>query len=189
MAIARVRVKLPNPAGTGDAYNIWHVRTTGSPEEDTPLLQNAVDALGTFYDGIRNHLTAGTVTVGDSVIWDPIGSPTYANINPVTVTTAGNGASPALLAVTVTWYTNSATRSGRGRTFVGPWNHATTESDGTVNSNQLAALRAAAAGLLADSQSANGWAIGVLSIKQGIFRDATSYAVRDRFAYLSSRRD
>lgn len=188
MAIVRVPVRLEFPQDGGPGFNIWHVSTQpgGQPGD----LGEALDALEAFYNRVKSFMPGpGKIVLGEGMIIDPGGSPTYADDDSRTITLPlGTDPQPSLLAIVCGWRTASATRSGRGRTFVGPWGTNALENDGTPNQAVLTALREAATILLDDSQSANGWAIGVLSTKQGTFREATGVTVRDRFAVLRSRR-
>lgn len=191
MATFRVPVRISHAGGGGDAYNILHVRSVGPSDDDPDQVQDAVDAIRNFYDTCRGlYATTSTIYIGESVIKDPLGSPEYFPVTARTVT--GNRAAtiePTLLAITVTWRTASATRSGRGRTFLGPLGIGVAAADGTPDDSDLTTIRGAATTLLAASGDVNGWAFGVLSTKESLFRDVTAYTVRDRFAYLSSRRD
>lgn len=189
MAIARVRCKLPNPGGTGNAYNIFHIRTVGNLAGGETDLGEALQALEAFYTRVRTYIPSGVITVGEQCIWDPLGSPQYANVQPIDISGGTAQTGPALLAITATWYTDSATKSGRGRTFVGPLGLNALQNDGTPDPAVMTAMRDAAGALVSDSLTANGWSLVVLSQKQGIARDVTSWNVQDRFAYLSSRRD
>lgn len=191
MGIYRIPVKLEGTTTPGGPWmNVMHVRLVDDTE--TGELGNALDALEQFYEGVRGHIpNTVTITLGEGMIRDPLGSPEYVDDDRRVLT--GGGAAgqhlSALLAVVVGWRTSSATRSGRGRTFVGPLVLSANEGNGTPSANVLAAINNAADGLVSDSLGTNGWAFGVLSTKQGVFRDVTGHSVRDRFAFLSSRRD
>lgn len=191
MAIVRVPVRMEDSSTPGGPWmNVLHVSTQvgGQPGD----LGEALDALEAFYEGVRGFMpNTTTITLGEGMISDPGGSPTYVPDDSRTL--VGGGAAdqhlPALLAIVVGWRTASATRSGRGRTFVGPLVVSAKDSDGTPTAAVVTAITNAAAALVSDSQSANGWAFGVLSTKTGTFRDVSGSSVRDRFAFLSSRRD
>ena len=188
MPTFKVPVRIVHPGSGGDAFNIWHLRTVSDDSDD---FNNGMDALDAFYTKIKGIYPNGTqVIVGEGVIRDPYGSPTYTNYVPTEITGTGQTAqAPQLLAVVVSWYTQSATRSGRGRTFLGPLELQALEADGTVASAWLSEIRQAADDLVNDSQTYNAWAFGVYSHKDGVLRDFVSYNVRDRFSYLRSRRD
>jgi hypothetical protein len=89
----------------------------------------------------------------------------------------------------VGWRTASATRAGRGRTFLGPIGSGALDSDGTIKSDTLDAVRTAAQDLVADSLGFGNGALVVYSPTHDIARDFTASAVRDQFAVLRSRRD
>ena len=188
MAIVRVPVRIEYPMDGGPGFNIWHVSTQpgGQPGD----LGEALDALTTFYTALKGYYPMpGKITIGEGMINDPLGSPTYVDDDSRSITTSGPTAgTPAFVALVCGWRTASATRSGRGRTFLGPFVTGALESNGTPAPSTMLAVRNAATALVDDSQSANGWAIGVLSTKQGTFRETTGVTVRDRWAILSSRR-
>lgn len=189
MPIYRVPVRIEYPQGGGPGYNVFHVRTVSDARDE---LLGALDALEEFYIDLRSHFAQGTKhIIGEGMIKDPLGSPEYVNDSPRT--RLGEGAAtvaPSLLALTVSWRTSSATRSGRGRTFVGPFtSDAMGTNDGTPGTALMSSIVAAAGDLVDASSGLNDWAIGVLSIKQGLLRDITGATVRDRWSFLSSRRD
>jgi hypothetical protein len=190
MPIVRVPVRIDYPVEGGPGANILHVRTTDSNQE-TWELPSALNALATFYQEIAENYPSGTtITIGEGMVVDPTTAPAYVD-DDVKIINGSGGAppAPALLSLCVSWRTSSATRSGRGRTFLGPIHKDALDSTGTVEVSVLNRTRAAVNGLVADSQTLNGWSLGVLSTKQGVLRDVTGGTVRDRFAYLSSRRD
>jgi hypothetical protein len=192
MGIVRVPVKIESTKTGGGPYmNVFHVRTVSNDVDLDVDLGNGLDALEAFYEEIKHLYSSLTqIRIGESMIIDPGGSPTYANDQPRTVTGtgSGDGLSP-LLAVCVSWRTSSATRAGRGRTFVGPLIETVNDADGTPISFAITDITTAAANLVSASTGANGWAIGVYSPTQQLLRDITGHTVADRFAYLSSRRD
>lgn len=191
MGTYRIPVKIEGSQTPGGPWmNVLHVRLVDDSE--TGELGSALDAIEAFYETVSTFMSADlTITIGEGMIRDPLGAPEYVNDDRRVITGAGaiNQNLSALLAVVVSWRTSSATRSGRGRTFVGPlvWN--AQEGNGTPSPTVLAAIATAADDLVSASTGVNGWSFGVLSTKQGLFRDVTGFTVRDRFAFLSSRRD
>jgi hypothetical protein len=191
MATFRVPVRISHAGGGGDAYNIMHFRTIGPSLDDQDQLNTGIVALRNLYDGIRDmYASTTTIHIAEAVIKDPLGSPEYFDSDSFVVTGSRvGGVEPTLLAVCATWRTTSATRSGRGRTFFGPLGTGLVAADGTPDNGDLGVLRSSISTFLNRSQGPEGWSFGVLSTKQRLFRDVTAYTVRDRFAYLSSRRD
>lgn len=185
MTIYKIPVTIEGAGLPSPAMNIFHVSADG-----TLNLQEAVDALETFYTAIKSlYSSAHTISAGTGIIADPYGDPTYSDATPWSMTGPGSGnRQPVLLSVVVGWRTGVATRSGRGRTFLGPFT-AGSDSDGTPSAEMIGQIRDAADDLVADSQSLNGWELGVFSVKQSTFRPVTAAIVKDRYAYLSSRRD
>ena len=98
-------------------------------------------------------------------------------------------AAPPATALVVGWRTSSASRAGRGRTFLSPLTAAAVEGDGTVSGTQLAAVRGAAQTLIDSSTTEGDGAFGVYSQSQSLLRDFVSVRVQDKFAVLRSRRD
>lgn len=189
MAIFRVPARIDFPQAGGPGFNIWHVRTNDPQGAE---LEGALGALEDFYSAIAGlYPASASITLGEGIIKDPLGSPEFMPDDFRKVVGAGAFTlSPSLLSIVVGWRTVSATRSGRGRTFLGPFAVGPQDqADGTPNGGTLNTIRAAAQELVSDSTAPTGWAVGVLSTKQGVLRDITGSSVRDRWAVLRSRRD
>lgn len=186
MATYKVPVSINHPGAGGMAWNIWHLRV-----EDEVDFGDAMDALDDFYTTVKGLYPNGTqVTVGDGIIKNPYTAPEYFTYTPTVVTGTGQTAqAPQLLAIVVSWRTASATRSGRGRTFLGPLELSALDVDGTPKAAYLSEVQAAATALVAASTGVGGWAFGVYSHKQSVLRDFVGWSVKDRCSYLSSRRD
>lgn len=180
-----VRIDYPNSGGPG--YNVFHARVN-DVETD---LEDALDALESFYNTLPSLWGSTTsLTIGEGMINDPYGSPTYLPDDVRVITGTGTPtALPQLLAICISWRTPSATRTGRGRTFLGPLVTGTAQADGTPIDAIVTAVRDSAQFLVGQSTGANGWAFGVYSQKDALFRDWVGSSVKDRFSYLSSRRD
>jgi len=188
MPIYRVPVRIEYKADGGPAFNVLHVRTVSSARDE---LLGALGAIEQFYDDVSEiYRPDTTVTIGEGMIKDPLGSPEYVNDSRRVVTgTGGGGTTPTLIALVVSWRTSSASRSGHGRTFLGPVQLSAVDAvDGTPTQAILTTVGNAADELVSASSGLNDWAVGVLSTKQGLLRDFTGFTVRDRFAFLSSRR-
>lgn len=189
MPTIRVPVRIDYVGVGAPGYNVWHVRTaTGAGGE----LEGALDALETFYTGIASvYPSTASVRIGESMINDPLGSPSYEPDDLRVVAGGGNAfLTPQMLAIVISWRTTSATRSGRGRTFIGPLTVASEDSgDGTPTAAVITPIRNFATALVAASNLAAGWSFGVLSKKDAVIRDFTAAKVNDRWSYLSTRRD
>lgn len=192
MAIYRVPVRIEFANAGGPGFNIHHFSTQpgGQPGD----LGEALDALTAYYTAIKGLFAGSTkITLGEGMIKDPLGAPEYVDDDARTVIGGSGGtgstATPTMVALVVSWRTSSATRSGRGRSFLGPVGFATLAADGTPEPVILGTVRTASVAFVNDSRSANGWAHGVLSAKQGTFRETTGSTVRDRWSVLTSRRD
>ena len=191
MPIIRVPVTITNSYLPDPAMNVWHVRTVSSPADGDDLTQ-ALNSIEQFYEDIIQVYPNGTaIRLGEGMIQDPLGEPTYVSDDGREVTKGGSLDHPLPLyaALVISWRTSSASRSGRGRTFIGPLRTESLQTDATPANEVVSLLKSAAKGHVARSGGVNGWATGVLSVKQGLLRDHLDADVKDRFAYLSSRRD
>ena len=179
-------------AGSGGGTNTWHFRT------DNPI--GIEDEPDTIMGWVRQFYTALAPQFPNTSTWtwngeiSEVGAqPTFAPTRtPWTVTGSNSqaGYGPSAGMACVTWRTELATRSGRGRTFMGPLSFTTVQNtDGSLGPSALAAFRAAANALVSSSNTNdNVGAIGVYSPTQGIFRDIVGATVTDQVAVLRSRR-
>lgn len=190
MATFKIDVNL-SWAGTGSpGVNVFHMRAD-TTDPFTAQVQDAVDALQAMYAGLANNLpNSMKVSIGDEVVKDPYGSPEYEPVTGWEVTgTGGPDYLPMATCVVIGWRTASATRSGRGRTFIGPLAPAVLGADGTPNVDAMNDFRLAGTNLV---NTSTGWtqaAMGIYSPTDSVLRDITSSSVQDRFAVLRSRRD
>jgi hypothetical protein len=192
MTIFRVPVKITYPGDGGPGMNVWHVRTIGPDGmSDDEQLGEAVEALRVFYDAIKPYYPTGTTIVGgESIIRDPLGSPEYQDdVRWQVAGTASGEMMPPYCAMVCAWRTTSATRSGRGRTFLGPFTETFNGTNGVPSVGNVTSLKGHAQTLINASTGPSGWSLGVLSVKQGVLRDIIGVSVANRWSYLSSRRD
>jgi len=193
MPIYRLPVRIVDPVLGGDGVNIFHVRTGGGIGE-TATLNRAVGWLEDFYNAMVPVFSSNTDFFFDGVATEIATEAPGVNDDLDTWTTGGTGTSiplPAANCIVVGWKTTLATRSGRGRTFLGPMASATAESNGTVTAAALSTIRTAASAMVDASTAADpdGVALGVWSPTDQLLRDFTGSTVRDKFAVLRSRRD
>lgn len=192
MSTFRGIVTIDHPALGGTGTNTWHVRTTGSDPLDAGELQGLTDIIEAFYTGLEPILAAATHLAFDGV-WTSVGANPQVNTTDAdawTITSTGSDAPlPPADCVCVTWRTTSASRSGRGRTFLGPMGVGSLQGDGTVEATRLASLREFAGNLVDASTGFTNGAIGVFSTKNVTFRDFVGSSITDQFAVLRSRRD
>lgn len=178
-------------AGTGSpGVNVFHFRG----DDGDPLsgdVQEASEALQAMYAGLANNLpNSMVVSMDGDVIKDPYGSPEYGSVTPWSVTgTGGPDFLPTATAIVIGWRTTAATRSGRGRTFIGPLAPGVLQADGTPNTDALNDFRLAGTNLVNTSQGYVNSAFGVYSPTDNVIRDFQGSSVRDTFAVLRSRRD
>lgn len=190
MGIVRVPVTITTNEPNNPAMNVWNVRLNGSTGSNGDVFRQALDAIEAFYNAIKDRYAASRIELGTGMIEDPLGSPSYVADDLRVITPPAYAQSaPKLLAVTISWKTSSASRAGRGRTFIGPLVASCLDNDGTPTGTTIQKIQDAATDLVQASSGANGWGVGVLSHKQRLLRDFTGAQVKDRFTYLSSRRD
>lgn len=178
--------------GSGSpGVNVWHFRSEDNADPLETDVQEIIDGIETFYTAVKGVFPADLVVTGpDEAIKDPYGAPEYREVDGFTVQGTGTqGYAPLASAIVAGWRTTSATRSGRGRTFLGPLALYCVDADGTPKSDVLAIVRNAAAALVATSRDWTQGSLGVYSQTDGVLRDFQSSAVRDTFAVLRSRRD
>jgi len=191
MAIYRIPVKITHSSLPDMAMNVLHFRVSAGVNTESQNLGEAITATVALYTALKNYYAyQAQIVIGESMIRDPLGTPEYVDDDVHTLSADGvAGNAPVLLAACVSWRTSSATRSGRGRTFLGPLSPAVLESNGTPTANFLSDTNNALQDFVDTSGEGNEWAFGVLSTKTGVFRDVTGKSLKDRWAYLSSRRD
>lgn len=188
MAILRASVQVLGSFTGAPGANVWHFRTTGTPNTEPDVLMGYIR---TFYDAVKGTLAAG-VTIRfptEATVLDT--PPTFFPLAALTdVAATGSGSLPPQDAIVVGWKTSNATRRGRGRTFLGPLaSTGATDSDGSPVAARITTIQNAANALVTSSTSFGNGAIGVYSQLDNQLRDVTSARVRDVYAVLRSRRD
>jgi hypothetical protein len=200
MAIYRAAVNLGYTDTTGGpGVNVWHFRTNAVT--GTLQVQDLVDELHTFYDSITNGGTTGSSGFqrNMSISLEEVIDVESSDIVPVdwtTIVTPNVGASaPPVLAQCITWRTSSATRRGRGRTFLGPLSSAALEANGTPNEDVRSVIKAAGDAFIASFAGPDEGAFGVYGREAAggagahVLRDFVTCSVPNEFAVLRSRRD
>lgn len=190
--IVRLNIQIAHQTMPDHGVNTWHWRGDGEAEPPRSDLTEAIGALAEFYVALTDTPLAqgaaytfdGTVTTveAEPQVFDAGGSWAAGN--------AGSSQTlPPANCIVLGWGTQSATRRGRGRTFLGPIQSAVNEANGTPSAASLTAIRNAADDLLAFNAGEGNGAFGVYSRVDNVFRDFTSRTVHDKFAVLRSRRD
>jgi hypothetical protein len=193
MPVWRGTWTISNPALGGTGTNTWHCRTiavSGDPAEKDQL--DALNLnLGQFYVDVADIYAAQT-TLNFNGEWvrvdDDSGTIVRGGSNQVVVPGAGNPLPPSQCLV-VGWGTNTASKSARGRTFLGPCTVGTLQDNGTPEEASRTLIEQAAADFIDSFDGVGNGAFGVWSIKQQVLRDFTDGRVANRFASLRSRRD
>lgn len=194
MAIWRLPIRITDQSLPDPGFNIFHVRTADGPFPEAELNQ-ASGWLEDFYsamvpvfssntdiqfDGTVTEINSDTPRVGEGLTtWKVDGTSTSLPLPPANCVVVG-------------WRTTLATRSGRGRTFLGPIAANASEADGTVTATALSTIRGAAAALVDESTASEVLGVvslGIWSPTRNELRDITGTVTHDRFAVLRSRRD
>lgn len=186
--VYRAVVELSYAQGGGPGVNVWHFEA-GDPGE----VQSAVDALETFYEGTAACWQPGmTVTMPNEVLAGiETGAPEYESVDGWSRLSdnASGGVLAPVLQLVVGWRTAAATRSGRGRTFIGPLGSNMADTQGTPSAFLLSSADTAANSIVVFNALLGGAQIGVWSETTATFRPINAYRIRDTFAVLRSRRD
>lgn len=191
MPTFRTTVEIASPFLGGTGVNTWHMRTAGGGLPDSGILTTLLGRLQTFYGDLIGYMAGGTVvTASGEFVEVGTDDPTFIDIEGWSDTQGSLlDPLPPATALCVTWRTNSATRSGRGRSFFSPLATTTLQDNGTPDETFRGALIDACANLVNAQSGPSDGAIGVYSQTQGLIRDITGYGVPNEFAVLRSRRD
>jgi hypothetical protein len=188
MAITRVVAAISwSGAPGGPGVNVWHLRTDASVAD----ISEHMDQLEAFYTAVAGiYCTDTTITLPSEGV-SVEATPTQVALGQQRTIqgTGGTGHLPPANQICVSWGTLAATRSGHGRTFLGPLWEQCQDDDGTPTPGILSGVRQAAQDLVDANQPDDAGAWGVYSQRQNVIRDFTSARVRDTFAVLRSRRD
>lgn len=200
MAIYRLGVTLTYPRPGSPGANVWHFRTNNTGPSASEARTGAVNAIRDFYQDILSssaNIFMGGLRISAENVVDVDSSDAFETgfvLNSGGTLTDG---APDVLCMCVSWRTLSASRRGRGRTFLGPLKTETLQDNGTPSAAAIASVSAAATSLINKSLVDNDWGIGVygLNVSGGgptsprVLRDFTGFKMRDEFAILRSRRD
>lgn len=190
--LLRMPVDITWPYGGGSpGASIFHLRVPNHPDPFQEALDGLVEVVRQFYAAM-DDLYVDSVRIRFGGLLTGVGPDqgTAVEVDPWEVAgTANVGPLPPSNQIVVGWKTASATRSGRGRTFVGPLQYAVVDDAGSPAAPVLSVVRNAAAALVTAQAGITEGGIGVWSVKQSLFRDFTGSTVRDTFAVLRSRRD
>lgn len=187
-------VKITWPGAGGPGVNTWHLRTTGDelPEgEELPGLSGLVHQ---FYTDLRPIFTEQTTITFEgtmSLTTDPGTTTNDADPWVVTGQASLSKLLPAAAQIVAGWQTELSSRSGKGRTFLGPLGSQILDnaSDGTPSQSTVNLINDAGAALVSASSGFADGAVGVWSPTDNVFRDFTGIRTRKVFAVLTSRRD
>jgi hypothetical protein len=193
MGIWRATWTIDHPSLGGTGTNTWHARTAvlaGSPAEHEQLdLLNG--HLGEFYTALEDIYAGGAHLHfnGEWLRVDVDPPEVYAGDTNDLVVGGTTDALPPANCLVVGWRTSVASKSGRGRTFLGPLRTADNEANGTPSEPVRAEIATACADFISSFDGVDSGAFGVYSKKDGVIRDFISGRVANKFGMLTSRRD
>lgn len=190
MAIYRVPIDLSWSGSGSPGVNVFHVDTgEGTGAGDVPaivaLLREFYTDLVTVMGGPMTVSFAGEVVDVQNDVRLPV--PAWTLQIPST-----NQYAAFPLALVITWRTAFATRSGLGRTFVGPLAASVDSTSGNPGATVQTLVQNAANALLADIRTAtgeDGARLVVYSRLTGATAVILNGRVRNTFSILRSRRD
>jgi len=184
-------VTITHPSLGGTGTNTWHARTDGVDDAGDATLQDLIDALETFYSSVT-AIVAGQTTFATDGTWIRVDGDEATIIDKdgfsVTAGTS-QGPLPPANCLVAGWRTAVASRSGKGRTFIGPMGTSTLQDNGSPTESTRDALAAAGEALIDSFDGIANGALAVWSVKDQVARDLVSVAVANEFAVLRSRRD
>lgn len=193
MAIFRVQAVWTGFTG-GPGYSSFHFAEEGTPGYDPAMRDAVVD----FFDGIQSLMpTTFRVNVSREIeVYDSATGTLTGYENDESgqggVTGSGSGGYVGPAGAVVTWNTNTVSngRRVRGRTFLVPLRTAAFEADGTLSTNALNSINAAASVLSSPTFAHN---FVIFSRRGGgqapVVAPVVSHRVPDMAAVLRSRRD
>lgn len=191
MAVYRTSVAIESPDIGGVGANVWHLRTsdTGPDQDQVNLLMQGLkgfyqDVAPVFpedvtirWDGSAQQiLSAEPGLVEGATAWSVPGGTTSQGLPPANC-------------LCITWRTSLSTRSGRGRTFLGPVAEEHVDAGGRPTTTIRTLLQSAAAEFIDSFDSIGAGAFAVFSPTDNVARDITGARIPTEFAVLRSRRD
>lgn len=194
MALLTMPVTITWPGAGGPGVNTWHLRNTADDTGPFTELEGLSQLIKTFYTDLRPIFTEQTtITFGGTMSFTTDPGRTLNEANPWTVTGQASLSKllPAAAQIVAGWQTELSSRSGKGRTFLGPLGSQILDnvSDGTPSQSTVNLVTDAGNALVAGSSGFADGAVGVWSPTDSLFRDFTGIRVRKVFAVLTSRRD
>lgn len=187
MSVHRTVVRSTGPWIGAPGYNIFHADLgSGSGIAEYQL---ATDTLRQFFTAIRGLFPTAHGWTHDGE-WVDVNTFDLISTTGWSQTGTSTGQYlPAQTCLVAGWNTTTRTRSGRGRSFLGPVSDSTRNTDGTPSGEARTAITNAAAALAAfDGGITGDLGFVVYSPTQNIGRKITGARVRDVYAHLTSRR-
>ncbi len=191
MPIYRTVAHISSPVLGGSGVNVFHVRIDPTSDQG--------HVLGTMMGHVKDWYTSINLLFSEdtTISWDGTGV-TVDGDEPVLVqddstwSVPGGTTTPDLPpanALCVTWRSTIASRSGRGRTFLGPISKDILQDNGTPVEAARDTVQTANNALISSFSDPDGGALCVWSVKEKVGRDIVSASVPNEFAVLRSRRD
>lgn len=174
----------------GPGINVFHARLEPAGDE-AELISNMSTRLRAFYEAVKGLFpTQSSFRIREQVLnldnQEVLPAPLWT-VTGTSTSTAGY--LPVAAAICLNWRSSNVSRSGRGRTFLGPLSTGTKDTDGTPTLAALTTITTAGQ-TFADSWDGLGDGHAVIwSPTDGVGRDILSAYARDQYAVLRSRRD
>lgn len=193
MQLYRVVLSWAGSAIKGTAVTVLHFDGSNQSAPPVAAIKSAFDTVASI---LPTGVTVVTPNSGDAIedttgaltgVWNGIGGGTSSGSGP------GNCA--AGVGACVTWTTGGIVngtkgpRKLRGRTFVVPLHNACYDTDGTLYSTAFSTMQSFATQLQAAGPLAVWHRPASLAAANGTSYGVLSHSVRDKVAYLKSRRD
>lgn len=193
MSIWRATWTIDHPSLGGTGTNTWHARVgvVGGEISEHEQLDLLNGHLGEFYTAIEDVFAGGAhLHFNGEWLEVEVEEPRlYAGDSNDLVVGGTTDALPPANCLVVGWRTSVASKSGRGRTFLGPLRTADNEANGTPSEPVRTMVESAAADFISSFDGVDSGAFGVYSKHDGVIRDFISGRVRNQFGMLTSRRD
>lgn len=191
MSVVRVSIDIDHVAVRGFGTNTFHLQTPGPAEAALADLDAAMEALEEMYSGLTSICAGGVVFSFDGVYTTVDEDPTILSGDGEWTVTSGTAfpALPAATAMVLGWTTASATRSGKGRSFISPIAQNTSAGNGSPTTEAVTGARTQAQILLSHNASSPPATFVVWSPKNQVARLISGARVSNEYAVLRSRRD
>lgn len=187
--LQRVVVQWAGNGVVGSAVNVLHYSGSEGGVPDVAAIRAAYANLIPSLGSGTQILVPGSGDVIEDTTGELVGS--WTATTPATVVGTGGGSIAAGVGACIGWATGGIVngRRLRGRTFLVPMAAGGYDTDGTLGGGSLLVAQQCAGGLMAAGPLGVWHRPTTVGGSDGTSYGVTSYKVRDKVAFLSSRRD